>query len=412
MGPVTTDQRPLAGIRVLDLSRVLAGPHCATMLADAGAEVIKVERPGSGDESRGYGSLWNGVGLDFLNVNRGKRGLALDLKHAEGAKVLRSLAATADVLIENFVPGTMERFGLDYPRVSQDNPRLIYCSISAYGERGELAGKPGYDGALQAFTGHMSLTGEPDGRPVRTGASVIDMTTGIAAYGAIVTALLQRKSTGCGQRLTLSLMHTALSLMGTHAAVTLNTDKDPKRAGSGVSHLAPYGAYRTADSYVVVGALNEQSWRRLCATLGVPALADDERFATMQQRLMHRADLDSALEARFLTATAAQWIAALSGQGLVVSKVNNLRDALADPQVTANDLVADLPDAGRRLRYVRSPMGYESFDNRSRFGPPGLGEHTRQVLVEAGLTDEQVDRLVDAGVVAELAQVTGTASGR
>jgi crotonobetainyl-CoA:carnitine CoA-transferase CaiB-like acyl-CoA transferase len=389
--------RPLEHVHVLDLSRVLAGPYCAALLADAGAEVVKVERPGDGDESRKYGELLDGVGLDFLNVNRGKRGMTLDLKSPAGAEALRRLSLKADVIIENFVPGTMERFGLGYERLATENPRLIYCSISAYGLSGELAQKPGYDGALQAFTGHMVLTGESDGRPVRSGASVVDMATGLAAYGAIVTALLHRETTGVGQLVTLSLLHTALSIMGTHGSVVLNSAKDPARAGSGVSHLAPYRAYRTADADIVVGALNDESWRRLCVVLDLAGLLSDERFESMQSRVANRASLDVILEGRLRSASSEHWIERLSGTGLVVSKVNTLREALSHQQVAANELIADVGSGKSALRYVRSPMRFGGFDNRSRRPPPQHGEHGHEILTEAGFSASDAEELLQSG---------------
>ena len=211
---------PFAGLKVLDLSRVLAGPYCCALLGEAGASVVKVERPGAGDENRRWGHLWHGESLDFMNVNRNKRGITVNLHHPEGQEIIRKLAADADVVVESFVPGTMEKFHLDYESLKPLNPRMVYCSISAFGLQGPLRSKSGYDGALQAFSGHMSITGELEGGPVRTGASIIDMGTGITAYAAVTTALLGRQLSGNGQKVSVSLLQTALSLMGSHAAVS------------------------------------------------------------------------------------------------------------------------------------------------------------------------------------------------
>ena len=334
---------PYAGLRVLDMSRVLAGPYCCSLLADLGAEVIKIERPGTGDENRQWGHLWHGTSLDFLNVNRNKRGITVNLANPDGQEVVRALVRTADVLVENFVPGTLERYGLSYEHLEPLNPRLIYCSISAYGDKGPLRSKPGYDGALQAFSGHMMITGETESGPVRSGASVIDMSTGLVAYGAIATALLGREKTGQGQRVTTSLFSTALALMGTHGAVCLNTGRQPTRAGAGVSHLAPYGAYRTRNSWLVIGALSEEAWHNLCRVLGLEALPADPRFCDMQARLQNRVELDRLVGERLAARDTVDWMGVLEEAGLVCSPVHTLAEALGDPQTAENQMIMSLP---------------------------------------------------------------------
>lgn len=390
---------PLAGLRVLDLSRVLAGPYCCALLGDLGADVIKVERPGTGDENRRWGHLWHGVGLDFLNVNRNKRDMTINLHAPEGLDIIRKLVPTCDVLVHNFVPGTMERFGLTYADLRRLNTQLIYCSISGFGESGPLARKPGYDGALQAFGGHMHITGEPDGGPVRMGASVIDMTTGIVAYGAILTALLARERTGEGQAVSASLLKTSLALMGTHGAVQLNTGIEPRRAGSGVSHLAPYGAYRTHDSHVVAAALNEESWAKLCRVLGLEALVADPRFADPQRRLANRKELDALLTARFMMRPSAEWIELFEQAGLVIAPVNTLGQALAHEQVRANDMLTRTPMPEGELTLVGGPMSFSGWETRSPSPPPALGSNTDTILTDLGYDDSAVARLRDAKVV-------------
>ncbi|GAA5233201.1 CoA transferase [Verticiella sediminum] len=397
--PTAAGLRPLSGLRVLDLSRVLAGPYCCAMLAEQGAEVIKVERPGQGDENRLWGHLLQGVGVDYLNVNRGKRGITVNLQHRQGQEVIRRLAADTDVLVENFVADATLRYGLTYEDLSEINPRLIYCSISAYGDRGPMRGQRGYDGAMQAFTGHMSITGEPGGAPVRSGASVLDMSTGIATYGAVLTALLARASTGRGQRICTSLLKTALALMGTHGAAYLNAGVLPQRAGSGVSHLAPYGAYRTLDGYVVIGVLNDASWRRLCRQLGLAQLPADPRFSDMQARVLHRRELDAVIEDVVSTQATAYWCALLEKAGIVVAPVNTLEQAMQHAQVAQNAMVGSVGEGERRLRLVSGPMDFGQWQPAMDLPPPLLGEHTDQVLGEIGYSNAEIAGLRASGAI-------------
>lgn len=390
---------PLSGIRILDLSRVLAGPYCCTLLAELGAEVIKIERPGTGDENRRWGHLWHGVSLDYLNVNRNKRDLTVDLRKPEGQAIIRKLVTGADVLVENFVPGTLNRLGLGHADLEPLNPRLIYCSISGYGEKGPFRDKPAYDGAVQAFSGHMHITGEPTGGPSRTGASVIDMTTGIVAWGAVMGALLGRAQTGKGQKVSVSLLRTALALMGTHGATFLNTGIEPKRSGSGVSHLAPYGAYPAKDTYIVTGALNDTTWRKLCVALGAEQLADDDRFRDPQLRLANRQALDATLADIFRTRTAQEWTTVLEVAGIVVATVNTLGQALQHPQVADNDMLVEYETTNGPLVLVGAPAVFSGPTDTPREPPPALGAHSDEILRDLGYSDSDIDRLRRNGVV-------------
>lgn len=390
---------PLQGIRVLDLSRVLAGPYCCMLLGEMGADVVKVERPGSGDENRTWGKLWHGESLDFMNVNRNKRDVTVNIAHARGQDIIRRLAAQADVLVENFTPGTLGRYGLDYEALKEAHPRLVYCSVSAYGEHGPLHAKPGYDGALQAFSGLMSITGEPDGGPVRSGASVIDMGTGLAAYGAIVTALMARQATGKGQKVSVSLLQTAVAFLGTHAATYRTTGHQPVRAGSGVSHVVPYGAFRTQDSEVVIGALNQESWKKLCGVLEVPQLVGDKRFAEMQDRVANRAELNTLIGQAVRKRRTAEWAEIFERAGLVLSPVNTLADLMNHPQVEANAMMVDVGHSEGPLELVAAPMHFSELATGPQRPPPRLGEHTEAVLREVGYSPDDILALRTDGVI-------------
>lgn len=391
---------PLRGLKVLDLSRVLAGPYCCSMLGELGAEVVKVERPGRGDENRRWGGLWRGESLDYMSVNRNKRDLTVDIKTVDGQAIIRKLAAESDVLVENFVGDTLDTLGLGYDALSKVNARLIYCSISAYGSRGPLKDKPGYDGAVQAFSGHMAMTGEPGGGPVRTGASMIDMATGITAYAAILTALAGRQISGKGQRVSVSLLQTALALMGAHASTFLMSGTEPDRAGSGVSHLAPYGAFKTQDSYVVTGALNQESWIELCRILGRPELVDDARFADEQTRVRNRTPLDAALNETFQTKRTAEWVTLFEAQGFVISPVNKLADVLTHPQVFENHMVVTSQhETAGAVKLMGVPMSFEAWDLQPLRPPPVLGRHTDEVLAELGYTPQQIAAWRSASVI-------------
>jgi len=394
-----TTSQPLAGLRVLDLSRVLAGPFCCALLGEAGAEVIKVERPGKGDENRRWGHLWHGESLDFMNVNRNKRGITVNLNNPSGQEIIKRLAGRADILVENFVPGTLDRFGLSYESLAADNPRLIYCSISAYGLKGPMRTKPGYDGAVQAFSGHMAITGEADGGPVRSGASMIDMATGFTAYSAVLTAVISRARTGQGQRISASLLQTALSLMGAHAAVYLMTGHQPKRAGSGVSHLAPYGAYQTKDSHVVVGTLNEDAWSKLCAVLELRELVNDERFNDPQKRVANRKVLDETLSKVFITQLSSEWVDRFERAGLVISPVQTLSEVMRHPQVLENNMLNDISHPYGDLTLVAAPFSMESDVLAPQLPPPLLGQHTDEVLLEFGYTQPEIEILRKEGAI-------------
>jgi crotonobetainyl-CoA:carnitine CoA-transferase CaiB-like acyl-CoA transferase len=401
---MTDAPKPLAGLRVVDLSRVLAGPYCGQMLADLGAEVVKVESP-EGDENRGWAPL---VGAEaesasFLSVNRGKRGMTLNLRAPEGRALLDRLLERADVLVQNFLPATAAKLGVEPEALLARHPRLIVCSVSAYGARGPWRDRPGYDGILQAFSGLMGVTGEPDGGPVRIGASSVDMATGLIAFGGVMTALYARAAGRPFERhVQTSLLEAGLSLVGFHAVGWLEGGVLPRREGSSLWNLVPYQAFRCADgAYLMTGALNDPAWRRLCDVIGRPDLRDDPRYATAAQRVPERPALVPIFEAAFAAAPAAEWIPRLEAAGVAVSRINTMADVFAHEQALANAMaVTARREDGGALRLLGLPFKLGEDARPAEQAPPRLGEHTEDVLRDwLGLDAAQVAALRGVGTV-------------
>lgn len=392
---------PLRGIRVLDLSRVLAGPHCGQFFADFGADVIKVEDRG-GDENRRWAPQIEGQSANYASVNRGKRGITLNLKHPEGKAILQSLVARSDVVIDSFLPETALRLGLDDAALRRVRPDLVHVTISGYGDSGPLRGKPGYDLMLQAFSGMMSITGEPDGGPIRAGPSLIDMTTGILAFSGAMTALhARRESDAGGQHVKVSLLETAIALLGYHAVDYWGTGVEPPRGGSGIWSLVPYQAFRTADGWVLAGATNDESWRRLCGALECDELATQPQFATQAARLQNRERLIPMLQAIFATRATGVWMERLEAAAVACSPVNDLASALSHPQIASTGMRVDIMDSqGVMRQLVGPPIKLDRTPAKPGTAPPYLGEHTRLVLAsELGLSAERIDELDKAGVI-------------
>ena len=385
----------LQGIRVIDVSRVLAGPYCAQLLADFGASVIKVESP-EGDENRSWlPILPSGHSGNFASVNRGKRSMVLNLKSPAARDVLRRLAANADVLLHSFLPDTATRLGIGYDELRAINPRLVFCSISGYGADGPLAEKCGYDLMVQAFAGVMSTTGIVDGPPVRCGVSFIDMSTGLSAYGGIVTALLGRQHTGRGTWVRASLLETAVALLGYHAVAWLQAGILPTPQGSGSWHLVPYQAFRCADGYMLAGAPNDAAWQRFCDALAWPELGQDARFLGNAARVEQRGTLVPLLEERFGRQPVEYWVARFEARNVACAPLHKLDQVLTHPQVLANAMVVDTQgEDGATQRLVGTPFKLGDGGGTSTVAPPALGADTEAVLADTlGLSAAEIDAL-------------------
>ncbi len=387
---------PLAGVRVVDLSRVLAGPYCTMMLADLGADVVKIERPGEGDETRTWGPPYaGGEAAYFLAVNRSKRSVAVDLKEPEGRALVLDLCARADVVLENFRPGAAERLGLGAAAVHERNPTVVYCSITGFGRHGAPE-RPGYDFVVQAESGLMAVTGEPDGPPTKAGVALVDVVTGLHASVAIAAALRAREQTGKGERIEVSLLDSAFSALVNVAQNALVTGEEPGRFGNAHPSIAPYQPFRAADGWVAVAAANDGLFGRLCEVLGRSELARDERFRTNAARVRTRDELIALLEEAFAARGADDWVAELDAAGVPAGKIRGVLEALRSAE-PATIRVAH-PTAGA-LELVAPPFVLAS-EPPIPTAPPLLGQHTREVLEELGLDADRIAELEASGVVA------------
>ena len=391
----------LDGIRVLDLSRVLAGPFCGQLLADNGADVIKVEAPG-GDMNRGFPQVLSpGQSTNFTSVNRGKRDLTLNLKEPRAQAIVHRLAKEVDVVIQSFLPDTAKKLGVDHDTLSALNPDLIYASISGYGRHGALANKPGYDLMVSAYGGIMSMTGEPERPPVRVGVTLIDLGTGMLCYSGIVTALQARTSGKArGQRVDVSLLETAVTYLGFHAASYLATGQVDGREGAGYLTLAPYGSYRTADGDIMLGAPTQAAWEKLGAALGNPSSFSDPRFASNEERCAHQGPLREALEAELMRQPTAHWLPLLEGAGLPCAPIQTVDQVMTDEQVLANDMiVTSHTDAGEAIRLVGLPFKLSATPGLPGSAPPAPGQHNREVLANLGFNEAEIEELDRDGVL-------------
>jgi crotonobetainyl-CoA:carnitine CoA-transferase CaiB-like acyl-CoA transferase len=393
---------PLHGMRVLELAQIMAGPTCGMLLADMGADVIKVEKLPGGDDARGYREpRVNGVSAPFMMLNRNKRGMALNLKHPAGRDVLLRMVRDADVLTENFRRGTLAKLGLGYDVLAGVNPGLIYCAISGYGLTGPDADKGGFDLIAQGFAGLMSVTGEPGGPPLKNGNSVADINAGILAATGIIAAYAHKLRTGVGQVVDTSLMEAALQQTYWHAAIYFATGQSPGATGSAHLLTAPYQAFRTRDGWINIGGANQANWERIADVLGHPQWRDDPRFASNSARMANLDALVDAMSAVLATRTNAEWIAAFDAAGVPVGPVHTIGEALDHPQTRARDMVVSLdhPQAGT-THALGCPIHFSRTPTHIARPAPMLGEHTREVLREYGYDDAAIDALAADGVVA------------
>jgi crotonobetainyl-CoA:carnitine CoA-transferase CaiB-like acyl-CoA transferase len=402
----------LGHVRVLDLSRVLAGPWCSQVLADLGAEVIKVERPGSGDDTRSWGPPYlrdrrgqeTSESAYFLAANRGKKSVTIDIARPEGQDLVRRLAARSDVLLENFKVGTLARLGLGYQDLARVNPRLVYCSISGFGQTGPYRGRAGYDFLVQGMGGLMSITGESDGEPgggpVKVGVAIADILTGMYAATAVLAALAQRERTGLGQQVDLALLDVQVAMLANQAMNHLVTGQPPGRLGNAHPNIVPYQAFRTGQGHLILAVGNDGQFARFCEVAGRPELARDERFASNASRVRHRAALVPIVEAILAGRPAAEWIEALERAGVPCGPINDLAQVFADPQVRHRQMKIDVPHplAGT-APLVSSPIRLSGAPAAPPAPPPLLGEHTHEVLLGLGLGDAEISSLQEKGVV-------------
>ena len=404
---------PLAGIRVLDLSRILAGPWATQNFADMGADVVKIERPGEGDDTRKMGPPWirdaaTGEAVDaayFASCNRGKRSVTLDIATPEGRAIAHRLVAASDVLVENYKVGALAKYGLDYASVATVNPRIVYCSITGFGQTGPYAQRPGYDFLVQGMGGLMSVTGErddlPGGGPQRAGVALADILTGMYATSAVVAALFHRERTGRGQSIDMALLDAQVATLANQGMNWLIGGTVPKRFGNGHPNIVPYQAFATADGHVILAIGNDEQYARFCAAAGRPELADDERYRTIAQRNAHRGTLIPELAAILASRTTDEWVALAERVQVPIGPINTIDRVFADPQVVARGMRVDLPHprAGT-LPSIASPMRFSETPIEYTHAPPVLGQHTAEVLRElAGVDADELARLKAKRVV-------------
>jgi crotonobetainyl-CoA:carnitine CoA-transferase CaiB-like acyl-CoA transferase len=377
---------PLDGVKVIDLTRVLAGPYCTMMLGDMGADVLKIEEPRHGDDTRGWAPFVHGWSSYYLGVNRSKKSVALDLKSEDGRRALRALIATADVLVENFRPGSLNALGFGVGEMTALNPKLIYCSISGYGQTGPRAQLPGYDVVIQGEAGLMAITGERDGEPMRVGVAMTDYLAGLYAIQGILLALVERQTSGLGQHVDIALFDSMLSVMRLQIGMLRASGEEPGRFGNQHPSIAPYETLRASDGQVIVAVGNPRLWVQFCAAIGRPEVADDPHFRTNDDRLANRAVLRSLLEEIFSSLTVASIVSLLEAHGVPCGRVRSVREAIEDPQVAARAMLTRLRhEALGTIETVGNPVKMSRTPARIQLPPPRLGEHTREVLQQLSL---------------------------
>ena len=403
MNPQAPHTGPLAGLRVLELAQIMSGPTCGLLLADMGADVIKVEKLPGGDDSRGYKDPQvNGVSAPFMIMNRNKRGIAVNLKHEKGREVLLRMVQDADVLLENFRGGTLDKLGLGYEVLSKVNPDLIYCAISGYGRTGPYAGMGGFDLIAQGFAGLMSVTGEPGRPPAKNGNAVSDMNAGILGALGILAAYIHKLKTGQGQIVDTSLSDAALQQTYWHAAIWFATRKSAEPTGSAHVLTAPYQAFEARDGWINIGGANQANWERIADVLGHPEWRTDPRFCANSDRMAHREALVDCMNTVLRTRDRAEWQAAFDAAGVPAGPVHTIGEALTHPQTLARGMVVDLhhPQAGA-TKAIGCPVHFSATPTQITRPAPLLGQHTRELLLEHGYHDVDVDNLIQQGVIGD-----------
>ena len=401
----------LKGVKVLDLSRVLAGPWCSQMLADLGADVIKIERPGKGDDTHGWGPPYiadrDGNAFEsayFLSTNRGKKSLAIDISSDEGQKIIRSLATKADIVIENFKVGGLKKYALDYDSLKALNPKLIYCSITGFGQDGPDAQSPGYDFMIQALGGLMHITGQPDGQPVKVGVAVADIMTGMYASVAILAALNHQQKTGEGQYIDLSLLDCQVAMLANQASNFLASGVSPQRLGNTHPNIVPYQVFQTSDGFIIIAVGNDTQFARLSELLDLQQLAMDERYSTNKARVLHRDELTGLLQNVLFTNTSDYWLTELTQKKIPCGAINDIEQVFNHRQVKHRNMKVSLPhDKAGRVDLVGNPINFSKNKIKYKLPPPMLGQHSVEILNDwLDLDRQTIEELIEQGVVTEL----------
>ncbi len=394
---------PLKGIRVLDLTRIIAGPYCSMVMGDLGAEVIKIEQPQIGDESRSWGPPWvaEKVSAYFISINRNKKSLTLNFKHPQGIEIFKQLVAKSDVLIENFRPGTMDELGLGFAVLQKINPALVYCDITGYGTDGPYRDKPGVDVIVSAIGGLMSITGPPEGEPVKIGVPLIDVLTGLYALGAIAASLFLREKTGRGQRLSINLLAMQLATLINIGSNYLIGGIIPRRWGSAHPNIVPYEAHRAKDDYLIFGVINERMWKSFCQLLGMEELENDPRFADNSKRIQNRQALMEIIDRKLAEKTVAEWIPLFDQAGIPCGPINTFDRVFTDPQVQHLGLVKEIEHhLYGKVKVVGPPITFSCSKIEVTSPPPLLGEHNEEILTSLlGFSPGDVQKLKEQGVI-------------
>ncbi|KAG7488635.1 hypothetical protein MATL_G00037470 [Megalops atlanticus] len=402
--PDAGEVKPLDGIKILDVTRVLAGPFASMILGDLGAEVIKVERPGAGDDTRAWGPPFVGnESAYFLSVNRNKKSIAVNLKDPRGVKLILELAEVCDVFIENYLPGKLAQMGLGYEDVRKVAPRLVYCSISGYGQTGPMSHKPGYDSIASAVSGMMHITGPEGGDPVRPGVAMTDLATGLYTHGAIMAALLQRQKTGRGLHIDCNLLSSQVACLTHIAANFLNAGQEARRWGTAHESIVPYQGFKTQDGFIVVAAGNDKQFVKVCKVLNLSSLAEDPKYKTNKLRVQNRKELLQILSERFSEKRTGDWLGKFEGTGVPCGPINSIQQVCSDPQVLHNDLILEMdhPTAGR-IAVPGPAVRFSDFKIGRPTPPPLIGQHTVQVLKHTlRYSDDVIDQLLKAGTVCQ-----------